>query len=102
MAKKKARSRNIVKEFGDYFGNESKLANWQMLCSDVGIEGDLSSLNKCKAVRNSPPHTNPVKHDSRGNGLSLTICHLTGPQEGLGEHLRPDRRKGQWNNSQEV
>jgi hypothetical protein len=44
--------RNIVKEFDVYFGNTSKLANWQMLCRDLGIEGEdeLNSITKCKQV----------------------------------------------------
>lgn len=52
MAKKKSNGRNIAKEFSDYFGNETNLANWQMLCHDLSIGGDLSSINKCKAVLN--------------------------------------------------
>jgi hypothetical protein len=50
MAKKKNNGRNIAKEFHDYFGNESNLINWQMLCQDLSIGGDISSINKCKAV----------------------------------------------------
>lgn len=48
---KKKRTRNVVKEFDDYFGDYSKLANWQIFCRDLECEGDLSSLTKCKNVR---------------------------------------------------
>jgi hypothetical protein len=44
------RKRNIVKEFDSYFGNTSDLANWQRLCHDLGIEGELPSISKCKKV----------------------------------------------------
>jgi hypothetical protein len=50
MPRKKSGNRNIVQQFDEYFGNASKVANWQMLCSDLDIEGDLSSINKCKSV----------------------------------------------------
>jgi hypothetical protein len=42
--------RNIVAEFERYFGEVSKLENWQRLCADVGIEDDLPSLTQCKKV----------------------------------------------------
>ncbi|KAK4240918.1 hypothetical protein C8A03DRAFT_12760 [Achaetomium macrosporum] len=49
MGKKKTRS--IVQEFNDYFGTGT-LDDWQRLCRDVGLEGDLSSITKCrKALR---------------------------------------------------
>jgi hypothetical protein len=44
------RKRDIVGEFARYFGEESKLANWQRLCCDVGIEDDLPSVTKCREV----------------------------------------------------
>ncbi len=47
----KKEKRDVVKEFDDYFGDYSKLSNWQMLCRDLDIEGDLGSLTKCKNVR---------------------------------------------------
>lgn len=34
----------------DYFG-AGNLEDWQRLCHDLGITGDLSSKNKCKKVR---------------------------------------------------
>src|SRR6266536_5661922 len=40
------RKRDIVGEFARYFGEESKLANWQRLCRDVGIKDDLPSVTK--------------------------------------------------------
>lgn len=61
MTKKKP-SRNIVQEFADYFGSESKLANWQRLCYDLDIFDDVGSITKCKNVRNSPfPSNYPLK-----------------------------------------
>ena len=44
------RKRNIVKEFDSYFGNTNDLANWQRLCYDLDIEGDLPSISKCRKV----------------------------------------------------
>jgi hypothetical protein len=43
-------ARNIVAEFDEYFGNESKLENWQRLCRDVGIEDEPRSITKCRKV----------------------------------------------------
>lgn len=43
--------RNIVREFKEYFGDESKLVNWQRMCVDLHIEADLSSLTKCRNVQ---------------------------------------------------
>ena len=37
-------------EFDGYFGEDTKLENWQRLCRDVGIDDDLPSINKCKQV----------------------------------------------------
>ena len=42
--------RNIVAEFDGYFGKESRLANWQRLCRDVGIEDELRSITQCRNV----------------------------------------------------
>jgi hypothetical protein len=42
--------KNIVREFERYFGNDTKLENWVRLCRDVGIEGELTSINKCRQV----------------------------------------------------
>ena len=44
------RKRDIVGEFSRYFGEETKLANWQRLCRDVGIEDGLQSVTKCREV----------------------------------------------------
>src|ERR1700730_14738358 len=45
-----ARERFIVKEFDDYFGEDTKLGNWQKLCTDLGIEGPLRSITQCRKV----------------------------------------------------
>jgi hypothetical protein len=45
--------RNIVGEFDRYFGEVSKLENWQRLCVDIGIEDDLTSIKQCKKVYSS-------------------------------------------------
>ena len=42
--------RDIASEFNDYFGTVSNLANWQMLCRDVGVEEGLASITQCKKV----------------------------------------------------
>jgi len=44
------RKRDIVGEFSRYFGEKTKLANWQRLCRDVGIEDGLQSVTKCREV----------------------------------------------------
>lgn len=48
--------RDIVAEFSAYFGDETKLQNWQRMCQDVGIEEDLLSITKCKKARYAPFH----------------------------------------------
>jgi hypothetical protein len=53
MARKKSNRRNIIQDFADYFGNEGKLANCQMICNNLDVNRDLSSITKCKAVRDS-------------------------------------------------
>ncbi len=40
----------IVREFERYFGDTSKLDNWQRLCGDVGLDDDLPSISKCRVV----------------------------------------------------
>lgn len=72
MARKMSNKRDIVQEFANYFGNESKLANWQMLCNDLHIGRDLSSIRKCKAVRDSPANNNSTTWFIRNTTL-LTI-----------------------------
>jgi hypothetical protein len=47
---RKAKSRFIVAEFDAYFGEDSKLGNWQKLCVDLGIEGPPQSITKCRKV----------------------------------------------------
>jgi len=47
---RKARERFIVEEFDDYFGEDTKLGNWQKLCTDLGIEGPPRSITQCRRV----------------------------------------------------
>ncbi|KAK3310037.1 uncharacterized protein B0T15DRAFT_386951 [Chaetomium strumarium] len=48
---KKKKGHSIVQEFNDYFGTGT-LDDWQRLCQDIGLEGDLSSITRCrKALR---------------------------------------------------
>lgn len=50
---RKLTKKNIAREFNKYFGDVSKLANWQRFCQDIGLNVDeLTSLSKCKQVRN--------------------------------------------------
>lgn len=44
------RKQNIVGEFARYFGEETKLENWQRLCRDVGVDYSLSSVRQCRVV----------------------------------------------------
>ena len=46
--------KNIVREFERYFGSDTKLESWVRLCRDVGIEGELPSITKCKQVIAAP------------------------------------------------
>jgi len=45
---RKARSKFIAAEFENYFREDTMLGNWQRLCSDLGIQDNLSSIGKCK------------------------------------------------------
>lgn len=49
-AYRKAQGEFIVTEFKEYFGEPTKLLNWQKLCSDLGINGPLRSITQCKKV----------------------------------------------------
>lgn len=49
MARKKKQSRAIVEEFEAYFGTGT-LQDWQRLCRDVGLSGDLPSITQCRKV----------------------------------------------------
>jgi len=51
--KPKKNKRNIADEFDRYFGNASELENWQRLCRDVGVQGDLPSMKQCRLVGRS-------------------------------------------------
>ncbi|KAL2139996.1 hypothetical protein VTI28DRAFT_4426 [Corynascus sepedonium] len=44
---RKKKSRRIVEEFNTYFG-AGTLQDWQRLCRDVGINGDLPSITQCR------------------------------------------------------
>lgn len=46
---RKKKSRPIVEEFNTYFG-AGTLQDWQRLCRDVGINGDLPSITQCRKV----------------------------------------------------
>jgi hypothetical protein len=48
--------KNIAREFERYFGSDTKLENWVRLCRDVGIEGELPSITKCKQVTAAPQY----------------------------------------------
>lgn len=62
MAKKKKGRRNIVLEFDNYFGTGT-LDDWQRLCTDIGIDGYLSSISKCRKVGPTNPTTS--KHPEK-------------------------------------
>lgn len=47
-------ARGVVGRFACYFGEETKLENWQKLCNDLRIEGDLNSITKCRNVSHRP------------------------------------------------
>jgi hypothetical protein len=47
---RKARERFIADEFDDYFGDDTKLANWQGLCTTLGITGPPRSITQCRKV----------------------------------------------------
>lgn len=47
---RKARERFIVEEFDDYFGEDTKLGNWQKLCLDLGMEDPPQSITQCRKV----------------------------------------------------
>jgi hypothetical protein len=47
---KKTKKKTVVGEWKDYFGNETNLANWQRLCTDVGIEELPTSITQCRKV----------------------------------------------------
>jgi hypothetical protein len=49
-AYRNARSRFIVNEFDEYFGEDTKLQNWQRLCTDLGIPGPPQSITQCRKV----------------------------------------------------
>jgi hypothetical protein len=44
------RSNFITCHWSEYFGESNKLENWQRMCIDLGVEGPLTSLTKCRKV----------------------------------------------------
>ena len=46
----KAKSNFIADKFEGYFGQDTKLENWQQLCRDLGLQGNFESITKCKKV----------------------------------------------------
>ena len=46
-----ARERFIADEFDEFFGENTKLANWQRLYTAVGIAGPPQSITQCRKVR---------------------------------------------------
>lgn len=44
---------SVVAAWMNYFGR-GELADWQRLCHDVGLPGNLSSKTKCREVRGNP------------------------------------------------
>lgn len=45
------RAEFVDREFTIYFGEETKLANWQTLCVDCHITPPPGSITQCKKVR---------------------------------------------------
>jgi len=48
--KTETRAERANRDFNEYFGNTTKLANWQRLCRDLEIEPVPGSIKKCKQV----------------------------------------------------
>ncbi|KAF8848916.1 hypothetical protein BDZ45DRAFT_680899 [Acephala macrosclerotiorum] len=40
--------RDVVKEWAEYIGDETKLDNWARFCRDLELEGEFTSIKKCK------------------------------------------------------
>lgn len=47
---KKERNEFIVEKFNNYFGEPTKLQNWQKLCTALRIEGPPTSITQCRKV----------------------------------------------------
>jgi hypothetical protein len=47
---RQVKRKTVVREFDKYFGKSNELANWQRLCTDLGIEHTPESISKCKKV----------------------------------------------------
>ena len=47
---RKKKTPAIVREFDDYFGTGT-LEDWQRLCRDIGLSGELPSITKCRKVQ---------------------------------------------------
>lgn len=51
-AYREAKDKFIAREFNNYFGMDTSLKSWQILCGDLGLDMELlSSITKCKKVR---------------------------------------------------
>jgi len=78
----------IVTRWVEYFGEESKLENWQKLCHDLGVYPVPTSLTKCRKV--CLPSIFP--YTSISTRTDFNVKH-TGIEEGhLGEHIRFPRQ----------
>jgi len=87
--------RDIVSEFEAYFGSDNtKLENWQMVCRDVGIQGELKSITACRKVLFPVTSTKNHRHSSvcEATKLIKSPLNIVGIIQSLGEHLRPYRR----------
>lgn len=98
----RATKKTIVAEFQRYFGDESKLENWQRLCKDVGIDEDLPSITKCREVRQSPlPLTLYTLLKIRPRSLYRRYTNTTivkiGIEKDMGQYLWSRRCSGSRN-----
>jgi len=67
---------NVVETWRKYWG-QGLLADWQRLCRDLGVAGDLSSKKKCKAVclLLLPPYIRAdTDAGTQGNGRNMGQC----------------------------
>lgn len=47
----KNKANKLIADFNEEFGTDAgNLPNWQALCRDVDLKGDLPSITKCKKV----------------------------------------------------
>jgi len=50
--KSKTKKKTVVGAWKDYFGDEGQLANWQKLCTDVGMDEIPTSITQCRKALN--------------------------------------------------